>query len=320
MPNPTFDAHKNFAIGVVATAPSPPGSGTSLTLQAGQGQLFPVVPFNATVCPPNVLPTYAVSEIVRVTARSGDVLTIARYQEGTALRAIALGDYVIATVTVKTITDVEGAFTGVARTDTPNTFTGGGMTLYGTAAQLSFVESAQPPNSRLWDVVASSTYLQVRALTDDGASVYSYSYFGRPGDLYLYRDLYEKQRTTPLGHWIPIPYNAGNFTAATGAWTVEAADVEMLAYTLIGRTAIVAFNIFGSSVSAATQTLRIALPVTAAAPSAVTPFHGFDGAWLIGAAQPSGATLILRKDPFGSTNWATTTNGTHLYGRAEFSI
>lgn len=102
-----FDAHKNFAISTVATAPSPATSGTSLVVAAGQGSRFPTVPFNATVWPAGTLPTPANAEIVRVTAISTDTLTITRAQESSSARTIVIGDQIAATITKKTLTDIE---------------------------------------------------------------------------------------------------------------------------------------------------------------------------------------------------------------------
>lgn len=102
-----FDAHKNFPISTVATAPSPATSGTSLVVASGHGTRFPTAPFNATVWPIDVQPTPANAEIVRVTARSTDTLTIARAQEGTSARTVVVGDQIAATITAETLTDVE---------------------------------------------------------------------------------------------------------------------------------------------------------------------------------------------------------------------
>jgi hypothetical protein len=102
-----FDAHKNFAVSSVAVAPSPAASGTSLTVATGEGARFPAAPFNGTVCPAQALATPANAEIVRVTAIAGDVLTIVRAQEGTTARAMAIGDLIAATITAKTVTDIE---------------------------------------------------------------------------------------------------------------------------------------------------------------------------------------------------------------------
>jgi hypothetical protein len=107
-----FDAHKNFAYSTVAVAPSPAISGTSLTVATGEGAKFPAVPFNATVWPVSAIPLTTNAEIVRVTNIAGDVLTITRAQESTSARTVLIGDQIAATITVKTLTDVEAAVGG----------------------------------------------------------------------------------------------------------------------------------------------------------------------------------------------------------------
>lgn len=103
------DVHKNLAYSNVATAPSPAASGTSLVVTAGQGALFPIPPFNATVWATAVNPLTTNAEIVRVTAISTDTFTIVRAQEGTNARSVIVGDQIANTITVKTLTDVENA-------------------------------------------------------------------------------------------------------------------------------------------------------------------------------------------------------------------
>jgi len=101
------DAHANLAYSSVATAPSPATSGTSLTVAAGDGAKFPAVPFNATVWPAGAIPLTTNAEIVRVTARATDTLTITRTQEGTSARSVVVGDQIAATITAKSLTDIE---------------------------------------------------------------------------------------------------------------------------------------------------------------------------------------------------------------------
>lgn len=102
------DAHKNFSYSTVAAAPSPPASGTTLSVAAGHGARFPAAPFNCTVWPANQQPTLGNAEIVRVTAVNVDEFTIARTQEGSSAMDIAVGYQIAATITAKTLTDVEG--------------------------------------------------------------------------------------------------------------------------------------------------------------------------------------------------------------------
>lgn len=103
----SIDAHANLAISAVATAPSPATSGTSLVVTTGHGARFPAVPFNATIWPTASVADPTNAEIVRVTARSTDTLTITRAQEGTSARTVVVGDQIAASITAKTLTDTE---------------------------------------------------------------------------------------------------------------------------------------------------------------------------------------------------------------------
>ena len=93
-----MDALKNFAYSLVATAPSPATSGTSLVVTAGQGTYFPATPFDATIWPSGVQPTNTNAEIVRVTNVSTDTFTITRAQYGTTAQSIAVGYQIAQTV------------------------------------------------------------------------------------------------------------------------------------------------------------------------------------------------------------------------------
>lgn len=107
------DAHKNFAASLVATAPSPATSGTSLVVTAADGAKFPTAPFNATIWPVGVQPTTTNAEIVRVTAVSTDTLTITRTQESTSARTVIVGDQIQAGLTGKVMTDAETVLSGI---------------------------------------------------------------------------------------------------------------------------------------------------------------------------------------------------------------
>lgn len=107
------DAHKNFATSLVATAPSPAASGTSLVVTGADGAKYPTPPFNATVWPVGVQPTTANAEIVRVTNISTDTFTIVRQQEGTSARTIIIGDQISANITARTLADAESPLAGV---------------------------------------------------------------------------------------------------------------------------------------------------------------------------------------------------------------
>lgn len=87
---------RDFAIGIVETPPDPASSGTTLTLQTGQGSDMPSVPFLATLAPPNIFPTKYNSEKVEVTAIEGDELTFSRAQGETNERNVEAGWIILA--------------------------------------------------------------------------------------------------------------------------------------------------------------------------------------------------------------------------------
>lgn len=100
---------KNFAYGSVASAPSPATSGTSITLQSGEGAKFPAVyPFNIVIWPTASNPTSSNAEIATVTGKSGDVLTIVRAKEGTSARTVVDGDQVMFAPTAEMMRRFEG--------------------------------------------------------------------------------------------------------------------------------------------------------------------------------------------------------------------
>lgn len=108
-----FMPHVDFGWSLVATAPSPASSGTSLIVTAGQGTNFPdpalVGPYIATVCPANSLPTWANAEEVLVTAKATDTFTITRAQGTTSARTIVVGDQFFLGIVAKVIKDIEAA-------------------------------------------------------------------------------------------------------------------------------------------------------------------------------------------------------------------
>ena len=82
---------KDYATGVVATAPVPATSGTSLVLSSGQGARMPAVPFKATIHPQSSMPDLDTAEKVLVTNINVDTLTIVRAQGETTAKSIENG-------------------------------------------------------------------------------------------------------------------------------------------------------------------------------------------------------------------------------------
>ena len=113
-----FDGHSNFAVSTVATAPTPNTVGTTLILASGDGTIFPTPPFNAVVTPAGANALASNSEIIRVTGKAGDVLTIVRAQEGTTAKAITAGDVISSAITAKLFTDIEDVVNNLISTVT----------------------------------------------------------------------------------------------------------------------------------------------------------------------------------------------------------
>lgn len=125
----TNNGASTLAIGISATT-------TSITVQADSGALFPALSagdyFYATLA--NVANEL---EIVRVTARSGDTLTVQRGQEGTTARAYNSGDRIEARLTAAILTAFEVARTTGSghevRTDNPHSTTAAQVGAYSKA-------------------------------------------------------------------------------------------------------------------------------------------------------------------------------------------
>lgn len=82
---------KDFATGVVVIAPSPTISGTTLTLQSGEGARMPATPFKATAHPPGVYPTLDNAEKITVTDVTSNTLTFTRAGGDTTAQDIDTG-------------------------------------------------------------------------------------------------------------------------------------------------------------------------------------------------------------------------------------
>jgi hypothetical protein len=88
----------NFGYSVVSVPPVPPTSGNQLTVNPGDGALFPV-PCSCTVWPANQRALVTNAEIVLVTNVVGDTLFITRAQEGSTAQPIAAGYQIAETLT-----------------------------------------------------------------------------------------------------------------------------------------------------------------------------------------------------------------------------
>lgn len=125
MPLAPFDDHSpNLAKSLVATAPSPATTGTSLIVTTGEGVKFPTPPFRAIIGPDGTELSQSNSEIVDVTAISIDTLTITRNaslatgdpdKQGSA-RTVVVGDAIRAVITARVIRVIEDVLDWATKT------------------------------------------------------------------------------------------------------------------------------------------------------------------------------------------------------------
>jgi hypothetical protein len=160
--------------------------------------------------------------------------------------------------------DAAAAFTNQA-----NTFTGN-QQVQSAIPRVLLSDTNQPANARLFAITNALQALSITANDDALTTTSGQVLIDRTGTLRVGADVYEKGRTTPMGHWISVPFNAANFSATTGTWTVSSAAMIENVYTLIGNTLIwslyLAWFTGTSTVAGNPTALRITPPVTLTTP------------------------------------------------------
>jgi hypothetical protein len=336
-----MDAHKNFAVSAVATAPSPATSGTSLVVTAGHGTRFPAVPFNATVWPDGDMPTPVNSEIVRVTNISTDTLTIARAQEttegGPAARSIQIGDQIAATITVRTLTDIETAAIGIEQpesvTGAQNNFDldGPNVVLICSGAAPVFsgftVNGGAPYAGCKARIICTGTSAKVtnqdtnstaanRIITPSTAG----QIVGVGGIMDLVYDAAASRWREGLldpGAWLNHAHNAADFTGSVSmTWGVELADLTVFQYRQHGNSLEFGINVNTSTVGGTASTsLRAVVPggFTLATGTRFATNYAFNG-----GANLTGYIAFLTGSTFfefrrlDAANWTLETNTTYV--------
>jgi hypothetical protein len=126
------------------------------------------------------------------------------------------------------------------------------------------------------------------------------------------------------GEWVDVAYNATDFTASTGTWTVDAGDLLTFAYRLDGRMLTVIMTAALTSVSATPDRLIFKVPGTFTIQRVNR--GGFtlsdNGAPTIGtfSMAVSGTQVLLFHDANGATNYAPATNNTYIYFSGVIAI
>lgn len=143
------------------------------------------------------------------------------------------------------------------------------------------------------------------------------------GDASFSGTISERGRSTPLGEWTSIAYSAGIFTSNTGTWTVDSGDVATLAYTFIGKTAVIIFNIQSSSVGGVGSDLMITLPFTSSSTHGTVAnsiSYSENATFDSGYAVITAGSTLLRLRKINNGNWGVTANATSVYGMITIPI
>ena len=132
-------------------------------------------------------------------------------------------------------------------------------------------------------------------------------------------------RSVAEGQWITPAFSAGTFTGAGAmTWTVEAADVQTFAYTLIGKTMIVAFYLGNTSVGGTPSLyLQIAIPGGfVAAKNALTLFLHNEAAVgnTVGYMQVGAGASVITLHKINGAEWLASANITHVFGTISFEV
>ena len=140
--------------------------------------------------------------------------------------------------------------------------------------------------------------------------------------LYLTDGVYQRGRAAAIGDWQTVPYNAANFTADVGTWTVDAGDVVTQRFALVGQTMHYALYLAATSVSATPSELRIALPPGYLVGSRFVSASAYNETglnvanYVIGIAGDG----FLRLQKFSGTAWAATANATYVFLTIAFEV
>ena len=268
---------KNNAIGYLSTAIS--ASDVGVALESGDGAAFPALStgdyFYATLEDTN-----GVTEVVKVTARSGDSLTIERAQEGTTAATFAAGSAIELRITAQNVIDLAATQGFASVLATSNTWTAeqtidAVLSVYG-GSKLKLYNSSDANPHGIANVanVLTFDYNGTAYLTVSAAGIVSFVNSPTIGGSYIYRD---------GGTDIPIT------DGGTGASTAAGARTNL---GLVIGTDVLAYSAFLSSVAGLTHVADKLAYTSASNTAALTDFPAF-GRTLVANASAADARSDL---------------------------
>lgn len=117
------------------------------------------------------------------------------------------------------------------------------------------------------------------------------------------------------GAVIAVAWNAANFTAASGTWTVEVGDQTVFTYLLIGKMLTVTVNFYTTSNSASTAYLAVVIPggFLSGNPMTINIFTG------LALTQTGGLTVVYFYQP-ALVAWPISTNTCQVAGTFTIEV
>lgn len=170
----------------------------------------------------------------------------------------------------------------------------------------------------------------LQSLTDNGAQTTflngSIAGLDTPDRLFPF-GVRERGRTSEMGAWITPAFSGGIFSAATGTWVVEASDVLVWAYALVGKMMTVCFGFDSTSlIGGPSAYLEMTIPGGFSAnmrTEVVTRvFNNSPSAAVPGVATVFGSYNQIRLSPIQSSGgtFLTGSNLISVFGQITFEI
>jgi hypothetical protein len=191
--------------------------------------------------------------------------------------------------------------------------------------------AASPPIIDLNDMAATAGSRGFRLINTTGSTlIYSINEntgavagaanltLDRLGNVKVGADIYEKGRTAPMGHWVDVPYSAGNYTSDVGSWTVDAGDVITHSYTVFGKTLLLMLYLNTFSISGSPASLRLALPSPYSLAKGFNGILGNSTDGLVNVSNTTATQLAFSKLAGGT--FSNVTNSGFLAGLFGFAV
>jgi hypothetical protein len=124
------------------------------------------------------------------------------------------------------------------------------------------------------------------------------------------------------GYWTPVKFDATCFTASDAmTWTVQENDQTTLAYTLMGKTLLVAFMLNDTTIGGVASTaLKIALPVPFTAARAMVTLVRLlnGGTYSAAVAHVEAGGTVININTMSGANFST--GSTYLQGQIAIEV